>query len=381
MTQGFTDILGSKTRCPGFLIYLIHPTQAGDDHIMSNSDLKEIRIALAGFGNVGQAFARLLLAKEATLAKDFGLHCTITGISTGRHGAAIHPQGIDLPAALKLAAAGDSLDALSTVPAPSATLDFIRACPADVLIEISPVNHLTGQPAASHLQAALEMGMHAITANKGPVVHAYAELTQLAQKQGKRFLFESAVMDGAPIFSLFRGPLPAAELRAFHGILNSCTNLLLERMENGETLEEAVVYGHSIGITETDPSADIDGWDAAIKVCALVTVLMGTPLKPQDIQREGIRAITAADITQAKQAGERWKLVCQARRTPDGVQASVCPQRVGPDSPLYTIRGTSSFVQFEMDVLPGLGIIEGDPGPDTTAYGLLADLLNALRDQ
>lgn len=348
---------------------------------MSPSSIKILRIALAGFGNVGQAFAQLLMNKEKTLAQDFDLRCIITGISTGRHGTAINPQGIDLPAALQLAASGGTLDTLSTVTAPASTLDFIRSCPADVLIEISPVNHLTGQPAASHLQAALEMGMHAITANKGPVVHAYQQLTQLAQSTGKRFLFEAAVMDGAPIFSLFRGPLPAAELRGFHGILNSCTNLLLERMESGETLEEAVAYGSSIGITETDPSADIDGWDAAIKVAALVTVLMKTQLKPQDIQRQGIRGITPQDIAQARQAGERWKLVCQARRTPEGVQASVLPQRVGPDSPLYTVRGTSSFVQFEMDVLPGLGIIEGDPGPETTAYGLLADLLNALRGQ
>jgi homoserine dehydrogenase len=248
------------------------------------------------------------------------------------------------------------------------------------LFENSPVNHHTGQPAVEHLRMALEHGMHAITANKGPVVHAYRELTELAQQKGRRFLFESTVMDGAPIFSIFRGPLPAAELRGFLGILNSCTNLLLERMEEGQSFDEAVAYAQSIGIAETDPSADIDGWDAAIKVAALVTVLMGIPLKPQQVDREGIRGITSEMLAEARQAGERWKLVCRVQRTGELVSARVKPQRVSPLSPLYSISGTSSYVQFEMDVLPGLGIVESNPGPETTAYGLLADLINAVRE-
>jgi homoserine dehydrogenase len=146
-----------------------------------------------------------------------------------------------------------------------------------------------------------------------------------------------------------------------------------------------VRYAQSIGITETDPSADIDGWDAAIKVAALATVLMGAPLKPQDVEREGIRAITPAMLAEACQAGERWKLVCSAWRDPSGgnsrVRGRVTPQRVGPNSPLFSIQGTSSYVQFELDVLPGLGIVENNPGPQTTAYGLLADLINATRSQ
>ncbi len=186
-------------------------------------------------------------------------------------------------------------------------------------------------------------------------------------------------MDGAPIFSLFRGPLPAVEVQGFHGILNSCTNLLLEMMEGGKTFEEAVAYGRSIGITETDPSADIDGWDAAIKVCALATVLMGKPIKPDQVQREGIRGITPAMISEALAAGERWKLVCSAKVKEGVLEASVTPQRVSPLSPLYSINGTSSFVQFQLDTLPGLGILESNPGPETTAYGLLADLINAVR--
>lgn len=342
--------------------------------------MARISIVLVGFGNVGRAFARLLLAKRKDLSTRFGFEFQVNGIATGRHGAAIDPAGIDLERAIALVEAGRDLSPLSTLPAPGEVLDFVRACPGDVLFENTPVDHLTGQPAAAYLSAALEQGMHAVTANKGPVVHAYNELSAQAKTMGKRFLFESAVMDGAPVFSLFRGSLPAVELKGFFGILNSCTNLILERMETGETFDDAVRYAQLIGIAETDPGADIDGWDAAIKIAALSTVLMGNSIKPSDIDRQGIRAITPSMLAEASQSGERWKLVCRAYRDESGrVRGQVRPERVNSESLLYSIRGTSSYVQFELDVLPGLGIVENNPGPETTAYGLLADLINALR--
>ncbi len=342
--------------------------------------MKNYKLALVGFGNVGKAFARLLMRKETLLREQFDTACTVTGIATGHHGIAVDPAGIDLTRALALADTGGLVSLLSSRPAPESVLGFIDQCAADVLFENSPVNHNTGQPAVGYLKAALEKGMHAVTANKGPVVHAFSELTALAQRKNRRFMYESTVMDGAPVFSLFRGPLPAAELRGFEGILNSCTNLIIGLMEEGKTFDEAVAYAQSIGIAETDPSADVDGWDAAIKVSALATVLMGVPLKPQQVDRSGIRNISPAMIAEARQAGERWKLVCSARRTGAGIQARVAPLRVAPGSPLFSINGTSSYMQFELDVLPGLGIVEGNPGPDTTAYGLLADMINIIRN-
>ncbi len=147
----------------------------------------------------------------------------------------------------------------------------------------------------------------------------------------------------------------------------------------GQSFDEAVAYAQSIGITETDPAADIDGWDAAIKVAALATVLMGIPLKPQDVDRTGIRGITPAQLAEARQAGRRWKLVCECTLNSEHLEARVAPEQVGPDSPFFSINGTSSYVQFELDVLPGLGIVETNPGPETTAYGLLADMINAFR--
>jgi homoserine dehydrogenase len=337
------------------------------------------RLALLGFGNVGQAFALLLQHKKDLLAEEYGLSFSITGIATRSHGMAIDPQGIDIERALLLISQRSSLASLSTQPGLSDPIDFIHSCNAQVLFENTPVNYTDGQPAVSYLRAALEQGMHAITANKGPVVHAYHELTQLAAQHEGKFYFESAVMDGAPIFSLFRRSLPAIQLRAFHGILNSTTNLVLTRMEQGDSFKAAVAYAQSIGLAETDPSGDIDGWDAAVKVAALVTVLMGIPLKPIDVQRTGIGHLTSQDIAQARQQGKRWKLVCSAKRQGDHIVAAVEPKLVDSESPFYGINGTSSIVTFETDVLPQLSVVEGNPGPETTAYGLLADFINTTR--
>ena len=251
------------------------------------------------------------------------------------------------------------------------------------MFENSPVNHHTGQPAMDHVRAALELGMHVVTANKGTVVHGYRELTALAKSKGKKFLFESTALGGAPLFSVFRETFPLAELHSFKGILNATTNLILSRMENGEAFEEAVKYCQSIGIAETDPSADVDGWDAAIKVAALVTVLMDAPLKPQDVERKGIREITPGMIEQAKGSGKRYKLVCSAERLGDKVRARVAPQLVDSSSPLYGIMNSSSGVIFRTDVLPDYSITvterEGmSGGPIETAYGLFADFVNIV---
>lgn len=342
------------------------------------------KLALLGFGSVGQALTRLLVEKQLELEQRYDITFSIVGIATGRHGAAIDPDGIDLPQALCLIEQDVSLQELSHVEQIADSFEFIRICGADVLFENTPVNYHSGQPAVDHLRLALEYGMHAITANKGPVVHAHRQLTDLASANDHKFFFESTVMDGAPIFSLFRSALPGARLSVLRGVLNSTTNLILTRMESGESLAQATAYAQSIGIAETDPSGDIDGWDAAVKVAALVTVLMEIPLTPSEVDRRGIRDITLDDIARAHQEGKRWKLLCSASRFGDetngyGVIARVAPEMIDRESPLFFIDGTTSIVQFETDVLGQLSIIEENPGPQTTAYGLLADFINAVR--
>jgi homoserine dehydrogenase len=336
------------------------------------------KLAFLGFGNVGRALAELLLRKETELKERYDISFIVTGIATGRHGSLVHPNGIDLTSALDLVKTGRSLN-LITRTLINDNFDFIRKSGADVLFENTPVNHTNGQPAINHVKTALEAGMHVFTANKGTVVHGYRELRALAQAKGRKFYFESTVMDGAPIFSLFREAIPAANLKSFKGILNSTTNIMLTRMENGESFDDAVRYCQAVGIAETDPSADVDGWDAAIKVAALATVLMDAPLKPQQVERKGIRQITPELIAAAKASGKRYKLVCSAERDGETVRGKVGPELVSITSPLFGIEGSTSIVEFQSDVLGDLSIIEKDPGPQTTAYGLLADFINAVK--
>ncbi len=255
--------------------------------------------------------------------------------------------------------------------------EWLEAADADVLFEATSLNRHTGDPAIGHLRAALESGAHAISANKGPVVHAYRELCELAQSKGRKFLFESTVMDGTPVFSLFPHSLPAVELRGFRGILNSTTNVVLTEMERGLSLEEAVKAAQQIGVAETDPSDDLDGWDPAVKVAALVIVLMGVPIKLHDIERVGIRSVTPEQVRAARASNMRYKLVCRAERTATGVSASVRPEQLPLTDPLALLEGTTSALRFDLDVF-GLSIIEHKPGVIATAYGLLADFLRAV---
>jgi homoserine dehydrogenase len=341
--------------------------------------MSHTRIALLGFGTVGQAFLSLLLEKTVELRPRYAIEWSLVGVFGRRLGAAIDEAGIDPSRALELARSRRSLAPLGAAPFSGDGVAFARAVPADILFENTPVNYGTGEPAVSHLRAALEAGMHAITANKGPVVHAYRELTALARAKGRHFLYESAVMDGAPIFSLWRTALPGARVLGFRGVLNSTTNLILTLMETGHSFDEAVAQAQAIGIAETDPSGDILGWDAVVKVAALSTVLLETPLTPQRVPRQGIERIGPQDITTAKESGRRWKLICRAQHKPNGVEARVAPELLGPEDPLFAVMGTSSSITFESDVLGKLTITEENPGPATTAYGLLADMIHALK--
>jgi len=265
----------------------------------------------------------------------------------------------------------------TTNAAPQNVRAWLSAARADVLFEATSLNVQNGQPAVDHIRAALDHGAHAITANKGPIVHAYRELRDLAKTRGNRFLFESTVMDGVPIFSLF-DQMPAIHLQRFHGILNSTTNVILGEMENGLTFDEALKKAQALGVAETDATHDIDGWDAAVKTAALITVLMDVPIRLEEISREGIRDLTPQAVRNARRDGWPFKLVCRAQRAGEGVKASVAPEKVLATSPMGKITGTSSYIHFETDIFPGLSITEENPGLYATAYGMLADFVRAV---
>ena len=144
-----------------------------------------------------------------------------------------------------------------------------------------------------------------------------------------------------------------------------------------KTLDEAVKRAQEIGVAETDPSADLDGWDATVKVAALIIVLMGVDIKLEQIDRTGIRNLSPEEVRGARDAGMRYKLICRAERTASGVRASVKPEQLPLTDPLALLDGTTSAVRFDMDVF-GLSIIEHKATVIATAYGLLGDFIRAV---
>jgi homoserine dehydrogenase len=314
---------------------------------------------------------RLLISKEMELRRQYDVRWRLTGAASRRIGWLANADGFNPIAAVN----GHFPSGLQ--PARDVH-EWLERAKADVLFEATSLNAPTGQPAIEHLIAALKYGAHAITANKGPIVHAYRELTTLAREQGRQFLFESTVMDGAPIFSLFPLALPAAELRGFSGVLNSTTNVVLTEVEKGRSFDEAIKRAQAIGIAEADPSQDLDGWDSAVKVAAIATVLMGVPTRIDQVQRTGIRELSEEKIRSVRAAGMRYKLVCRATLRGDGVECRVSPELLLLSDPLAGLEGTSSAIRFDLDVF-GLSLVEHNPGVEATAYGLLADFLRAVR--
>ena len=220
---------------------------------------KNVRVALVGFGNVGRRFAEQLRGPYARVLKKEGARVRVTGIATARHGVAIDPRGIDLGRALRLMAKGRSLRALHRGPLVRDIHGFIARVPADVLVEITTLDPKSGRPAIDHVRQALDRRMHVITANKGPVAFALRSLKALAARKKRLFLHEGAVMDGTPVFNLVERCLRGARILSFRGTLNSTTNLVLSRMEEGLPAAAAVKEAQALGIAEADPSNDLEG--------------------------------------------------------------------------------------------------------------------------
>ena len=327
---------------------------------------------MVGFGNVGKEFVRLLVARRAELRDRYDIDWRITGIASRRIGWIADYNSLDPEALL-----ADQFPAFPDWRTPRNLHQWLATADPQVFFEASSLDWRSGQPAIDHLKAALEAGAHAISANKGPIVHAYRQLRDLAKAKGRKFLFESTVMDGTPIFSMFPHSLPAVELRGFRGVLNATTNVVLTEMEKGLTLEQAVKRAQEIGVAETDPSNDLDGWDATVKVAALVIVLMGVDIKLEEIERTGIRNFSPEQVRGARESGMRYKLICRAERTSNGVRASVKPEQLPLTDPLALLDGTTSAVRFDMDVF-GLSIIEHKAAVIATAYGLLGDFIRAV---
>ena len=344
---------------------------------MRRRERAPLRIALLGFGAVGRRFAELLPGAYGRVLGDHGVAPLLTGIATARHGIAIDPAGLPPDACVAAARAGRSLGAFHQGPRVRSSLQFLRTVPADVLIEVTPLDPRRGQPATSHVRAALERGLHVITANKGPVAFARRDLQALARRRGVQFRHEGAVMDGTPVFNLLERCLPGAEVRAFRGTLNSTTTRILAQMEAGQTARKALREAQALGIAEADPSFDLEGWDAAVKVCALANTLWDAALRPAQVKRTGISRVSARDVRRAARAGARLRLVARAERRGGRLLASVGPERVPLGDPLAGDEQDAALV-FTTDLAGEVGVLQRGGTVDQTAYALLSDLVALL---
>lgn len=342
----------------------------------------KLRFAFVGFGKVTREFSRLLLCKREWLQRERGLDFDVMAIATRTHGSLISEEGLDLERALSLREASGTLKGYGPESTGLTALEIIEGCGADLMVELTTLNIESGRPAIDHVKAALEVGMSVVTANKGPVAFAYDELSSLARSRGTFFRFEGTVMDGAPVFSLVERALPGCEVTSIRGLLNTTSNVVLGEMALGRGMHEALEEARRMGVTEEDPSIDIDGWDAAAKIAALANVLMGARSNPKMVDRVGIRGISTDEVVEATRRGMKPKLIASAERSGGAVRMRVGPETVGPDDPFWSVDGTSSAVTLETDLMREITIIERNPTLAQTAYAIFSDTLliaDALR--
>ncbi|PYT33250.1 MAG: homoserine dehydrogenase [Acidobacteria bacterium] len=301
-----------------------------------------MKLALIGYGNVGQSLAALIRRKQT----EFPFQ--ITGIHTAHHGTAVDPG--DLAAGPRFGPAAASIEA------------FLDLADADVAVELTTLNPVTGQPAIDHIRAAFARGMHVVTANKGPIAHAYADLREEAERRKLIFRFEATVMDGAPVFNQVRNNLPGVTVLGFTGVLNSTSKIVVE-----------------MGIAEADASYDVEGWDSAAKTAALANVLMDARTNPQFINTRGITRLTPERIRTLKQEGKTVRLVSRAKRANDGLSLRVRAEVLDQTDILACVHGTSNVLLLHTDLMGTIGTVSISPAAEQTAYGVFIDLVDVWR--
>jgi len=335
---------------------------------------KQLRLALIGFGNAAQAFVQMLIEKEHYLNEEKNAQVLVTAIAGSRKGVLLSGGGIDLRAVLERLKTSPRFENALELN----TLEVIARAEADVVVELSPLSIEDGQPAISHIKAAFDRGMHVITANKGPIAWAFEELCAQAESSGIQFLYETTVMDGAPVFNFSQYCLKGCEILSFEGILNTTTNFILAEMEQGGSFDAAVAEAQRRGFAEADPTMDITGMDAVAKTCALANALMRGRLTPPEIAAHGIQDVTPEDIAEARAAGQTIKLLCHGFRDGGRVRGVVEPVRLPLTHPFASVTGTSSVLTIETDLMGKLTVIEHDPEIEQTAYGIYSDMLQLI---
>ena len=345
------------------------------------------KIALIGFGTVGQGLCEILLDKRDFLRETLGFEWEIVAISDPLKGSLYCSEGLNVAQLLALAKEGRSSEEGSCHCEQSRceqgwdALTTIRESNADTICELAFTDLKTAEPATSHCQAAFAAGKNLVTSNKGPAALHYRELQQLAQQHSVEFLIEGTVMSGTPVLNLAAGPLAGNTITAIRGILNGTTNYMLTAMEAGASYADILKQAQELGYAEADPTADVGGFDALAKVTILANVVMGENLTPDQIPCEGITNLTVADLEAAKQADKHWKLIGEIRRTEQGVEASVRPMQIESSHPLAGVTGANNAVTFTTDLMGDVTIVGAGAGRIETGFSILTDILAIHRKE
>jgi homoserine dehydrogenase len=340
------------------------------------------KLALIGFGPVGQGLARILQTRGELLRQEVGIDLRIVAVCTLSKGSLYHPDGLAADKLLELVQQTGKLEAYPDRPGLQRGWDSfttIRESNADTVVEISYTNINTGQPAIDHCRLAFESGKNVVTANKGPVALAYKELAALAKEKGVRWTFEGTVMSGTPALRLPLTSLAGANITEVRGILNGTTNYILTKMEEGLSYDTALKQAQELGYAEADPTADVEGYDALSKLLILANVVMDVPLTKADVARQGISHLTPADVEQARREAKRWKLIGRVKREAGQVMAEVGPEMVPMTDPLAGVMGATNALTYETELMGPITLVGAGAGSVATGFSLLIDLINIER--
>jgi homoserine dehydrogenase len=324
-------------------------------------EYRNLRVALLGGGSVGAQVARLLLEQREELANRVGAGLELVGIAVRDVNA---ERTVDLP------------NELFTTDAESLILG------ADVVIEL-----IGGiEPARTYILQAINSGADVVTANKALLALHGPELFAAADQVGAQLNYEAAVAGAIPIVRPLRDSLAGDKVNRILSIVNGTTNFILDRMDvDGDTLEEALATATALGYAEADPTADIEGYDAAQKAALLASLAFHTSVPLDAVYREGITAVTPQQIASAKKAGHVIKLLAICERLTDaatgeeGVSARVYPAFVSRSHPLASVHGANNAVFVEAEAAGPLMFYGAGAGGVETASAVLGDLVSLAR--
>ena len=340
----------------------------------------QFKIAFVGFGTVGQGLTEILLEKKDILTKKYNFDYKIVAISDIMKGSVYDKNGLDMKKILDLVKNGKKLDEYPTGVKGLDAMDTIQKTNADTIIEVTFTDVKTGEPALTHIKAALNAGKNVVSTNKGPVVKQVMELLDLAAENNVHYGFEGVVLAGTPVLNLAKYTLAGNKIKGFKGILNGTTNYILTRMEEGMSYDDALKKAQELGYAEADPTGDVEGLDALGKVVILSNVVLGKSLSWKDVQRKGITGITGEDVKKAKSEGKRWKLIGSAEIQPDGsISAKVSPEKLPLSDPLAGVCEAINALTYYTDELGPVTIVGPGAGRRETGFSLLIDLLEINR--